>query len=404
MIQKELEKISEEDLESLIAGEIKEGRTIDYKEQLNIGDFGNADDKKEFLGDVSSFANASGGDLIIGIKEDKGLPISIPGLDTPDTDKEMLRIEQMIRDGIQPRIIGIRLAWVGLKSSRKVLIIRIPRSWNSPHKVAFRGWDKFFGRTSAGKAPMDITELRTAFNLSSSLSEQIRRFRTDRLSAIMSGETPVQFVQTPKIIIHLIPLYSFDYGQSIDLKQIYDASPYPMFVAGTDRRYNFDGILMFRIDSGSNQLCRSYTQFYKKGIIEEVEGALLSIGALASDNGRRYMPLQEFEKMIPEFISEMLKILKHQNVPPPVYIFVTLVGVKGYEAPSGRGMMWFSEARPAKIDRDVLTLPESIVDDYEADVHDLMSNAIDSLWNACGYQSSLTYHDKKNSKSSTKGV
>jgi hypothetical protein len=43
---------------------VAEGRQLDYKEQLPIS---SDDDKREFLGDVTSFANTAGGDLIYGV-------------------------------------------------------------------------------------------------------------------------------------------------------------------------------------------------------------------------------------------------------------------------------------------------------------------------------------------------
>ena len=49
--------LAEGDILELISNGIEEGREIDYKELLKIGSDG---DKKEFLADVSSFANASG--------------------------------------------------------------------------------------------------------------------------------------------------------------------------------------------------------------------------------------------------------------------------------------------------------------------------------------------------------
>ncbi|MCD6594362.1 ATP-binding protein, partial [bacterium] len=68
MIAKNIDQISEEDLQALIDNSVLEGKTIEYKQSLP----GNSDsDKKEFLADISSFANASGGDLIYGILEDR---------------------------------------------------------------------------------------------------------------------------------------------------------------------------------------------------------------------------------------------------------------------------------------------------------------------------------------------
>ena len=64
MILKPLEQIAADHLPALITNAVSEGRTIDYKRELP----GNSDgDKKEFLADVSSFANTSGGDLVFGM-------------------------------------------------------------------------------------------------------------------------------------------------------------------------------------------------------------------------------------------------------------------------------------------------------------------------------------------------
>ena len=105
MINKPLEHITLNDFQSLIDNKIEEGKTIEYKEALNINSDG---DKKEFLFDVSSFANASGGDLIFGISEKQttGLPENIVGIDCENIDTIILQMEGLIRDGLSPRIIN----------------------------------------------------------------------------------------------------------------------------------------------------------------------------------------------------------------------------------------------------------------------------------------------------------
>jgi predicted HTH transcriptional regulator len=66
VIQKRLSEITKPDIEALITAKIEERRTLDYKDVLP----GNSDEqKKEFLYDVSSFANAAGGDLIFGLTD-----------------------------------------------------------------------------------------------------------------------------------------------------------------------------------------------------------------------------------------------------------------------------------------------------------------------------------------------
>ena len=73
----DVESITEADLLELRENEVGEGLLYDYKLEL----YGSSDaDKKEFLKDVSSFANTAGGHILIGIAEEQGLPTDIVGV------------------------------------------------------------------------------------------------------------------------------------------------------------------------------------------------------------------------------------------------------------------------------------------------------------------------------------
>lgn len=206
MINKNFEKIELDDLQELIQNAVPEGKTIDYKVKLPS----NSDaDKKEFLADISSFTNASGGDLIFGISEENGLPISIEGIETENVDAEVLKYENIIRDGIEPRVkVAIRA--IKLNEQKTVFIFHMNKSWLGPHRVVFKGHDKFYARNSAGKYPLDVSELRTAFNASQTLIEKINKFKTERIIELVSNNTPIPFSNGAKLILHLIPFESFD--------------------------------------------------------------------------------------------------------------------------------------------------------------------------------------------------
>src|SRR5438270_6119671 len=190
VLNKPLEAIEENDLQALVDNQVAERKTIEYKESLP----GNADgDKKEFLADVSSFANASGGDLIFGIREQSGVPIELSGLDLSDVDAEILRLESCIQTGITPRLFRIvETHPVALPSKQRcAIIIRIRKSWTAPHMVTFKNDSKFFSRDSRGKHQLDVSELRSAFLLPETAAERIRNFRAERISNVIAGETPV---------------------------------------------------------------------------------------------------------------------------------------------------------------------------------------------------------------------
>ena len=46
-----------------------------------------------------------------------------------------------------------------------------------------------------------------------------------------------------------------------------------------------------------------------------------------------------------------------------------------------------------KIDREILLLPETIVESYETKAEKILRPCFDSIWNACGFPKSLNYND-----------
>src|SRR4030067_1006558 len=219
MIQKDLSKISQQDLQSLIDNSVIERKSLDYKKTLP----GNSDsDKKEFLAYVSSFANASGGDLIFGISQDNatGIPKELEGLEIENVDQEILRISSIIRDGIEPRIPSVDIQPLSLSNSKTALVIRVQKSWSSPHRIAFKGDHRFYIRNSNGKNELDVNELRVAFTYSQTVTERIRTFRERRISNIYANELPVPFYENAKIVLHLIPIISFNPGQNYDIEKV----------------------------------------------------------------------------------------------------------------------------------------------------------------------------------------
>lgn len=133
MIQKNFDDIAKLDIDFLLVNKISEIKTLEYKEKLP----GSQDsDKKEFLADISSFANASGGDVIYGVKEARnengkktGEPEAIAPLKSITADEAKLQIENLIRTGIEPRITVHVKAVEGYGADGKgfIILVRIPR-------------------------------------------------------------------------------------------------------------------------------------------------------------------------------------------------------------------------------------------------------------------------------------
>ena len=170
IFNKPIEQIELVDLQRLVDDGVPEGRQLDYKQEFPQR---NGDDNKELLYDLTSFTNASGGYLIYGIAETDGIPSGICGVDTSLIDAEKLRIENLLRDGVEPRIPIIQMHQVKMENGISVLVIHIGRSWTAPHMVKYRGTSKFYSRNSAGKYPLDVGD-QDSVSLSETISDKSR--------------------------------------------------------------------------------------------------------------------------------------------------------------------------------------------------------------------------------------
>ena len=172
--------LDEAHLARLVADGEAESKTIDFKRDL----VGQSDgDKKEFLYDVSSFANTIGGDLVFGMDERQGVATELVGLDGLNADIEIQRLLQIARDGIRPPIAGLNARAIQLANGRTALVVRIPRSWNPPHQVTYQKAFRFYARDTNTKYHIEVDELRSAFTGSTAIADRLRSYRTARSSS-----------------------------------------------------------------------------------------------------------------------------------------------------------------------------------------------------------------------------
>jgi len=384
MINKHLDKIDISDLKQLQSNAVSEGKTIEYKKLLPTNSYA---DRKEFLADISSFSNASGGDLIFGILEENGSPKSIDGLEIESVDEEIRKYENIIRDGIEPRIIFATRA-VNVSGKKNIFIFRVNKSWVEPHRVIYEGHDKFYSRNSAGKYALDTNELKSAFNLSQTLTEQINKFKTERITQLISDNLPLLFYDGGKIVLHLIPLESFSPNYRIDLNPIINepAKLKSIYASGWSYRINLEGVLSY--SGGRNDKSHSYIQLYRNGIIEAVEGLMLS-----AEREKKYIPSVAYEIELIKSLREFLNLTKELGINMPIVIFLTLIGVNGYEMAVDRMRFWGDYY---KIDKDILQLPETLIESYNTEPKDILRPMFDLVWNACGFKRSYNFDEAGN--------
>ena len=87
------------------------------------------------------------------------------------------------------------------------------------------------------------------------------------------------------------------------------------------------------------------------------------------------------------------------GVQPPLLVFLTLLGVKGYSLAVPQRHFGHD---PPKIDRDILALPETIVESYEIKAANILRSSFDFVWNACGFERCLDYDEAGEYKPNTR--
>ena len=332
MINLPFKQIDTAAIEALVSNQVPEGRTLDYKDKLPGS---GKEDRKEFLADVSALANAAGGDIVFGISERRengkptGIPQSISGLGSINFDAELLRLENMIRDGLEPRIIGVQMGPVEGFPSGPVLVIRVPKSYISPHMIK-SGDSRFYSRNSRGKYPLDVSEIRSAFALSEALPEKVRRFRDERISRIVADETPVPLPANRKTVLHLLPISSLDPTSRVDVASLfYKTSDFPPMsefpLGGWVPRHNLDGLLIRWEPTehvNLHYICSNFSQRSYRSCRERHQYRPEDCGP--------YIASAPFERTLILALHGFKQLLMQLGVEPPIFVMPSLIGVKDY--------------------------------------------------------------------------
>src|SRR5258708_2548692 len=147
------------DLDGLIARDIQESLTLDYKDARSLGK--SSPQRNELCKDVSAFANSAGGQIVYGIEEKDHHPVRVQegdGVDSAVITREW--IEQVIDSSIQPRITGLRIKPIDVAPGRLAYAITIPAATtNAPHMAPD---NKYYYRQNFQSVPMEDYQVRDA--------------------------------------------------------------------------------------------------------------------------------------------------------------------------------------------------------------------------------------------------
>ena len=383
---KPLEQWTEHDLHMLIQNQVAESRRLDYKQELKLK---TDDDKRDFLADVCAMANTAGGYLIFGVEEADGIPKALPGLETFNGDEDIRRIEDLVRSSIDPRLVpGLKSQDIRLSNGRYVLILYVPRSWGGPHAVTFRGTFRVYGRGDKQNFLMDMQQLRQAILQSAFFEQQIRDFRRERLALIHTRtELPAPLDDGPLLVVHCAPTSAWSSGSVLDIVAAHREGNLLRLSNPPVSRFNLDGFVRHPQKNSLHGISY-YLQVFRSGIIEYVR-VLTPLGERSNE-----FPLAAIERFVMTTSIHALPALKTLGAAAPVWIMVSLTGLKGAKLVSrSTRFTGYEEFYNGLVDRDPLVLPEIMVNDFDADVDVALRPLFDMLWQSAGYPQCLHYDE-----------
>lgn len=367
--------ITKADLQALIDNQVFENKELEYKDYSFLGGKLQDKQKDKLMQEVAAFANTGGGTIIIGMQEDENrLPTKLTGagVGLGDFDEWLSSFRQMVLSRIRPHLHGIECIPVEIDNDSIAIVISVPRSYARPHSFWNGSKDEFFMRYANGIMYMDIDDLRKEFLYTNGLQDKLREFKRDRISLILANECVGNLGNLAKLVIHIIPEWSFDLGNVVELKQFEEnCFVRPLSGSGWDYRYNADSYCIFGSDYSTN-LIKTYTQFFRSGIIETAE-----IHAISGQHDKVVYNWKKLQQWIIPIIVDYGKLLDELRIPKPWHVSATLLNAKGYVTDTGWGAS-------APIERDIVNSLEGICTE-EISLQTAVEEVFHSISNAFGF-------------------
>jgi len=189
-------EITPADIEALLRDRVEEDAFLDYKARPHARD---PNGVHELIKDVSAFANAQGGYLIIGIGEESGAPRRPGGLvNVEDPEGERRRIIDHCFEKIEPRLteLDIRSSVV---DGKNLLICRVPEGTQKPYCCRpDREHHYFWKRYEDGIRLMSVPEIRACLEgdrVLRELSEIRREFGSVRQQQVVAREAEQEITE-----------------------------------------------------------------------------------------------------------------------------------------------------------------------------------------------------------------
>lgn len=321
-----IENLTESDIQQLVDSHALESQHLDFKAKLPC--LIDTRSKGDFCEDIAAFANATGGDLVYGISDKAndttGAKSSdqILGVEVENADELIRKITDIVRNGVEPRGQDVRVRVILFANGKRVVVVRVPESLSKPlMAVEKRSWKI---RTNNKNSDMQYNQIKSSFLNSANQAEQIRSFREQRKTAILSNDSIAPYCGDKLIVYHFIPKPSYDQELELDLS-LYSKSvlrlPACNRITSGLSRATMDGFAFFGTEAGRTEPLFSKTEIFHSGTIEMVDALTLQHG--------NELNLDETQAVIRKAITDAHDVMSRINVTCRVSFFLTILNIEG---------------------------------------------------------------------------
>ena len=356
------------DLQSIIDDHnYAENEYLDYKKTFSIDEVPKEQKKLEqveFRNDVCSFANAQGGYLIYGIREEKGVPKEIVGITIKENNTDFFERElKNCLQPIKPRVPYYRIKFISLPDNKYVVILMIQHDFFAPyiHLVDQKDY-KIFKRTGNSKTYIEYQELKNMFTQSFSIEKEIGLFRKDRIEYFCSQGDDDENSFGKYALLHIIPetFLDMNYDKPMVALSRKGVNFYPVFSEFECRTTPFPmvGGLWY-----TGKSIKSECRLYNNGIAEAFLPLKSSMCLYdAGEDGQvDYFDSSALWYKIEQFITWYNKIVRNNIIDSRrLFVCISIIGCK--QAITENKVLFGEES---KIDRDHLLCQPAIFENIE---------------------------------------
>lgn len=367
-------------IQNAVLNRLSESLTLDFKEQAY-------EDKKEWLKDVTAFANASGGKILIGIKEDRdGCAESADGIASDDLDKDIQQLSQWLRDNSDPDVSGaVRITTEFDSEDRKFIIVDIEESANGPHRIdlaSAKFGRQVYVRKGRDCVPVSMSEIRDMIEDNQRTPRRIFEFVEERRKSIETL-SPIGIPLHQYMVLHACPRRGFGSRKLVDWALRNSSKRF------SPHERNWSNLLpnpLGALSKAVNTDDDSYLQLFYNGSVEYVFSRLYyETGESGDIDGKLVVPGPWLKRYINDYFCNALRLM-HQALGCEQYeVALRFSGISGIPLHWKTANGWPEESRSAPHEQvfDIptvvfRTLPNGEIVDQ--DIKGLM----DLIWRAWG--------------------